>query len=304
MKVDYYYSLLMKAVAGKDPAARDQIYNDAYGVIRKSDLTRETAASHAAALETAIRQIEDDIAAENNIATEEAKSATAISEVSSTGRNWKPLLFGACAVLAVIAVSTLLYGYIVTKGPGIVGASVGASSSKAARVREEDVVMADLKPGVDGGSTGEVLPFALQRQVVFYRTTIVPGSIAIDRENRFLYLIDSNNSARRYAIGIAQECLKGGSFFRVTNKLEWPDWRTSGASTKDADALLPGAGRPGSLLGARALLLDKPGLIIHGTNSPKTIGHLVASGCVRLVNDDIEDLYRRVSLETRVIFVS
>jgi lipoprotein-anchoring transpeptidase ErfK/SrfK len=163
--------------------------------------------------------------------------------------------------------------------------------------------MADLKPGVDGGSSGEVLPFALQRQVVFYRTTVVPGSIVVDRENRFLYLIDANNSARRYGIGIAQECLKGGSFFRVTNKLEWPDWRSS-AATRDADALAASAGRPGSPLGARALLLDKPGLLIHGTNSPKTIGHLVASGCIRLVNDDVEDLYRRVSLETRVVFVS
>ena len=164
--------------------------------------------------------------------------------------------------------------------------------------------MADLKPGVDGGSSGEGLPFALQRQVVFYRTTVVPGSIVVDRENRFLYLIDANNSARRYGIGIAQECLKGGSLFRVTNKLEWPDWRPSGANTKDADALLAAAGRPGSPLGARALLLDKPGLLIHGTNSPKTIGHLVASGCIRLVNDDVEDLYRRVSVETRVVFVS
>ena len=187
--------------------------------------------------------------------------------------------------------------------PGIVAAGVTKSSPKAQRERE-DVVVADLKAGIDGGSSGEGLPFALQRQVVFYRTTIVPGSIVVDRENRFLYLINGNNSARRYGIGIAQECLKGGSFFRVTNKLEWPDWRPSGLNTKDADALLGAAGRPGSLLGARALLLDKPGLLIHGTNSPKTIGHLVASGCIRLVNDDVEDLYRRVSVETRVIFVS
>jgi lipoprotein-anchoring transpeptidase ErfK/SrfK len=296
MNVDYYV-LLTKAVAGKDAAARDQIYRDAYGLIRKSHLTREAASSHAAALEGAIRQIEGDIAAE------EAKSAAEINEVLSTDRNRRPLVFGASAVVAVVAVSALLYGYIATKGPGIVGAGVTASSSKAQRVRE-DVVVADLKPGEDGGSTGEGLPFALQRQVVFYRTTVVPGSIVVDRENRFLYLIDANNSARRYGIGIAQECLKGGSFFRIANKLEWPDWRPSGTNTKDADALLAAAGRPGSLLGARALLLDKPGLLIHGTNSPKTIGHLVASGCIRLVNDDVEDLYRRVSLETRVIFVS
>ena len=75
-------------------------------------------------------------------------------------------------------------------------------------------------------------------------------------------------------------------------------------NTKDAAASSASAGRPGSPLGARALLLDKPGLLIHGTNSPKTIGHLVASGCIRLVNEDVEDLYRRVSLDARVVFIS
>ncbi len=297
MKVDYYYALLTKAVADKDTAARDQIYRGAYAIISKSELTQEDAASHTAALETAIRWIEDDIA------VEEARSAADVDEVLSTDKKWKPLIIGASAAVAVIAISAVLYGYISTRGPGIFGAGVTASSSKASRVRE-DVVMADLKPGVDGGSTGEALPFALQRQVVFYRTTVVPGSIVVDRENRFIYLIAGNNSARRYGIGIAQECLTGGSLFHVTNKLEWPDWRTPEGTTKDADALLPEAGRPGSLLGARALLLDKPGLLIHGTNSPKTIGHLVASGCIRLVNDDVEDLYRRVSVETRVVFAS
>jgi lipoprotein-anchoring transpeptidase ErfK/SrfK len=295
MNVDYY-ALLTKAVAGKDAAARDRIYRDAYSLIRRSHLTREIASSHAAALEDAVRQIEDELSAED------VKSAADINEVLAADRNWRPMVIGASAVVAVIAMAALLYGYVASKGPGI-SASVTSSSSKSARERE-DAVVADLKPGVDGGSTGEGLPFALQRQVVFYRTTVVPGSIVIDRDNRFLYLIDSNNSARRYGIGIAQECLKGGSFFRVTNKMEWPDWKTSGANTKDADALLTPSGRPGSPLGARALLLDKPGLLIHGTNSPKTIGHLVASGCIRLVNDDVEDLYRRVSVETRVVFVS
>src|SRR5262249_44446713 len=129
-------------------------------------------------------------------------------------------------------------------------------------------------------------------------------AISIHRANRYLYLIDANNSARRYGIGIAQECQKGGSFFRVTNKMEWPDWKNPDASAKDADALLVPTGRPGSPLGARALVLDKPGLLIHGTNSPKAMGPLVASGCIRLVNGDVEDLSRRVSVETRVVFVS
>jgi len=295
MNVDYY-ALLTKAVAGRDAAARDQIYRDARSLIRKSHLSREVAASHAAALEDAVRRIEDELTAG------EARSAADINEVLSTDRNWKPLVVGVSALVAAIALAALTYGFVISKGPGV-STSVTASSQKAARGRD-DVVAADLKPGVDGGSTGDGLPFAFQRQVVFYRTTVVPGSIVVDRENRFLYLIDSNNSARRYGIGVAQECLKGGSFFRVTNKMEWPDWKSPNVNTKDADALLVPSGRPGSPLGARALLLDKPGLLIHGTNSPKTIGHLVASGCIRLVNDDVEDLYRRVSVDTRVVFVS
>jgi len=296
MTVDYY-ALLTKAVAGKDTLGRDKIYKDAYDLItRSTHLTREAAAANVAALEAAIRRIEDEVA------VEEGRDAAEINEVlSPTGSNWKPWAVGAGVLAVAIALSVFVYGYATTRGPAI-ATSVTAPPPKPARARE-DVVMADLKPGEDGGSTGEGLAFSLQRQVVFYRTTVVPGSIVIDRENRFLYLIDANNSARRYGIGIAQECLKGGSFFRVTNKLEWPDWRSS-AATRDADALAASAGRPGSPLGARALLLDKPGLLIHGTNSPKTIGHLVASGCIRLVNDDVEDLYRRVSLETRVVFVS
>jgi lipoprotein-anchoring transpeptidase ErfK/SrfK len=300
MTVDYY-SLLTKAVSGKGAAARDKVYKDARRLIARSNLTRQVASSHLVALEDAIRRIEDDIAAEER---PEARSAEAINKVLSGGANWSRLAFGACAVIAVIALSAVLYEYVVTKGQRAVGGGVTASSRPSQR-GSVDVIMADLKPGVDGGSSSADLPFSLQRQVVFYRTAVVPGSIVVDRENRFLYLIDSNNSARRYGIGIAQECLKGGSFFRIASKLEWPDWRPSSAdAAKDAGTLVAATGRPGSPLGARALLLDKPGLIIHGTNSPNTIGHLVVSGCIRLVNDDVEDLYRRVSLESRVVFVS
>ena len=294
MNVDYY-ALLTKAVAGKDGTARDKIYHDAWNLIRKSpQLTREAAASHAAALEDAIRRIEDEFAAEN------AQAAADVNAVLSTDRKGRSLIFAAAAVVVLVATSAVIYGYV---GKHPAGAGVTASSSKVPRGRD-DTVVADLKAGVDGGSTGEGLPFAFQRQVVFYRTTVVPGSIVIDRDNRFLYLIDSNNSARRYGIGVAQECQVGGSFFHITNKLEWPDWTTAGTNIQDANALRASTSRPGSPLGARALLMDKPGLLIHGTNSPKTIGHLVASGCIRLVNDDVEDLYRRVSLDTRVVFVS
>src|SRR5271169_2211567 len=301
MTVDYY-SLLTKAASGKGAVAREKVYEDAHRLIARSNLTRQVASSHIAALEDAIRRIEDDIAAAEE--RDEGTSREAISSLLSSGTNWRRLAFSAGAFITFITLALLLYEYVMTTDLRAVGGVVTASSRQLQHGRE-DFIMPDLEPGVDGGSSGADLPFSLQRQVVFYRTAAAPGSIVVDRENRFLYLIDSNNSARRYGIGLAQECLKGGSLFRITSKLEWPDWRPSSADAeKKAGNLLSAAGRPGSPLGARALLLDKPGLIIHGTNSPKTIGHLVASGCIRLVNDDVEDLYRRVSLESRVVFVS
>ena len=165
------------------------------------------------------------------------------SEVLSTGGGRTLLIAGVLAVVAVVAVAAVLYGYMRPKDSPAV--------SKAAH--EQEVAMPDLKPGVDGGSTGAGLPFALQRQVVFYRTTVVPGSIVIDRESRYLYLIESNNSARRYGIGIARECLGGGNLYRVANKLDWPDGKSASPNANSADALLAAAGRPGeSVLGARA----------------------------------------------------
>jgi lipoprotein-anchoring transpeptidase ErfK/SrfK len=301
MTVDYY-ALLTKAVSGKAAVAREKVYKDAHRLIARSNLTPLVASSHIAALEDAIRRIEAEIAAAEE--RNEGTSAEAINRLLSGGTNWKRLALSGCAFITFIALALLLYEFVTTPDLRAVGSIVTASSRQLQRGRE-DFIMPDLEPGVDGGSSGADLPFSLQRQVVFYRTTVAPGSIVVDRENRFLYLIDSNNSARRYGIGLAQECLNGGSLFRITSKLEWPDWRPSSTDAeKKASTLLGAAGRPGSQLGARALLLDKPGLIIHGTNSPKTIGHLVASGCIRLVNDDVEDLYRRVSLESRVVFVS
>jgi lipoprotein-anchoring transpeptidase ErfK/SrfK len=298
MSVDYF-SLLTKAVAGKDAVERDKIYKDACDVIARAKLPREVSASHIVGLKEAIQRVE------SGIVDEEArgqKSVAEISQVLSTGWKWKPYMIGAFALFAAVTITVFTYGYIGIKTPGPAG--VTAQSLKAMRA-SDDVIVADLKPGIDGGSSSEGLAFALQRQVVFYRTTVAPGSIVVDRENRFLYLIDGNNSARRYGIGIAQECLRGGSLFRVTNKLEWPAWQSSSVmNVKDGDSLLAATARSGNPLGARGLLLDKPGLLIHGTNSPKTIGHLVASGCIRLVNDDVEDLYRRVPLDTRVVFIS
>src|SRR5262249_47959776 len=147
MNVDYY-ALLSKAVTGKDAAARQAIYNDASNLIRRSHLSREDIASHNAALNSAVRRIEAEFA------TEDARSAEEIAEVlASPDRNWKPLIVGVSALVAAIALGALTYGYLVSQTPRVASADVKASPQKVERARA-DVVAADLKPGVDGGSTG------------------------------------------------------------------------------------------------------------------------------------------------------
>ena len=145
MTVDYY-SLLTKAVAGKDAVARDQIYKDAFSLITRSHLTREAASSHAAALEDAVRRIEDDIAAE------EANSAAANQRSVVDGQELEALAIGAGAVARRHRPVGFGLRLCRNQRPRIVAASVKAPSPKAQRGRE-DVVMADLKPGVDGGSS-------------------------------------------------------------------------------------------------------------------------------------------------------
>src|SRR5258708_29240037 len=120
MTVDYY-SLLTKAVAGKDGVARDEIYKDAFSLITRSHLARAAASAHAAALEDAVRRIEDDIAGE------EANSAAAINEVLSTGRNWKPL---------VIAAALLIHG---TNSPKTIGHLVASACIRLVNDDVEDL---------------------------------------------------------------------------------------------------------------------------------------------------------------------
>lgn len=155
------------------------------------------------------------------------------------------------------------------------------------RVSTEEVVISDG-------------PF--RRQLVFFRTTDAPGTIEIHTSERFLYLVLGNNRALRYGIGVGREGFQWSGLVKVVRKAEWPDW-TPPPEMIARQPYLPRfmAGGPGNPMGARAMYLGGTVYRIHGTNQPETIGESVSSGCFRLANGDVVDLYSHVDIGTKVV---
>jgi lipoprotein-anchoring transpeptidase ErfK/SrfK len=142
----------------------------------------------------------------------------------------------------------------------------------------------------------------LKRQVVNYRTTEAPGTIIVDTPNTFLYLVMPGGKAMRYGIGVGREGFTWSGVKTVERKAEWPDW-TPPAEMIARQPYLPRfvAGGPTNPLGARAMYLSGSVYRIHGTNAPSTIGGRVSSGCIRMVNEDVIDLYNRIQVGTKVV---
>ncbi|MFG1401075.1 L,D-transpeptidase [Xanthobacter sp. V0B-10] len=143
---------------------------------------------------------------------------------------------------------------------------------------------------------------AFRRQPVYFRTTEPPGTIIISTNERFLYLVQGDNRAIRYGIGVGRDGFQWSGLKSIERKAEWPDWRPP-SEMIERQPYLPRfmAGGPGNPMGARALYIGGTVYRIHGTNQPQTIGYAVSSGCFRLVNSDIIDLYQRVPVGTKVI---
>ncbi len=146
------------------------------------------------------------------------------------------------------------------------------------------------------------LPARLKRQVVNYPTREAPGTIIIDTPNTYLYLVLGGGQAMRYGIGVGREGFTWSGTQTIAKKAEWPDW-TPPPEMIARQPYLPRhmAGGPGNPLGARAMYLGGTIYRIHGTNAPGTIGTRVSSGCLRLTNEDVIDLYSRVQVGTKVI---
>jgi len=146
------------------------------------------------------------------------------------------------------------------------------------------------------------VPDRLRRQEVAYNGPESPGTIVVDTRARFLYLVQPGGKAIRYGIGVGREGFTWKGRETVSMKREWPSWRPPATMLKRQPELPRFmAGGPKNPLGARALYLGNTLFRIHGTNQPSTIGKAVSSGCIRMMNQDVIDLYNRVTVGTPVV---
>lgn len=198
--------------------------------------------------------------------------------------------------------------------PGYEGAYATAPSGRrvfyvpAPREEEEDDTYYQPQqaepqqaPGTAQGNVAQLEP-RFRRQIVPYHGQYKAGTIVISTAERFLYLVQEDGTALRYGVGVGREGFSWHGENKIARKAEWPDWRPPAemiARRPDLPRFMPGG--PSNPLGARALYLGTSLYRIHGTNEPHTIGKAVSSGCIRMVNEDVIDLYSRVGIGTRVV---
>jgi lipoprotein-anchoring transpeptidase ErfK/SrfK len=228
------------------------------------------------------------------------------------GRKTDTLILPMAGKVAVVAIAIAALGYGLLSHPANVQPVRMPSARQAllppppAPARTPAAVPASAPastpaPQLETQKTAEA-PGRLVRQVVDYVSHEPPGSVVIDTENTFLYFVLNGGQAMRYGIGVGREGFTWSGEQSVARKTEWPDWRPP-ADMLSRQPYLPRfmAGGPGNPLGARAMYLGETEYRIHGTNRPETIGKRVSSGCIRLTNEDVADLYERVKIGAKVI---
>ncbi|MDC7785417.1 L,D-transpeptidase [Rhodoplanes sp. TEM] len=197
------------------------------------------------------------------------------------------------AGVATLVSGTLLCGALVSAANAN-PFSLFAPALVPAAPATETVIPRDETPGAPAAR--------FRRQIVDYKTSEPAGTIIVDTPNTYLYYVLGNGRAVRYGIGVGRDGFRWSGTQTITRKAEWPDW-TPPSEMVRRQPYLPRfvAGGPNNPLGARALYLGETIYRIHGTNAPETIGERVSSGCIRMVNADVIDLYSRVTVGTRVI---
>ena len=198
-------------------------------------------------------------------------------------------------------------GESVPRPPGDVTGTVNAPPGPVTGPQPDRGTVVAALPPEDQPESGPAkeLPPQFRRQLVDYPTTEPAGTIIIDTPHTYLFLVLGGGKALRYGIGVGREGFTWSGSERISRMTEWPDWHPP-KEMIERQPYLPRfmAGGDGNPLGARALYLGSTLYRIHGTNQPSTIGSFVSSGCIRLTNEDIEDLYNRINVGTRVVVLA
>jgi lipoprotein-anchoring transpeptidase ErfK/SrfK len=180
------------------------------------------------------------------------------------------------------------------------GAAMASLSAGSATAYEFDPLT--RQPLVQQSETFRAQSTAIPRETVNYDGRYAAGTIVISTKERRMYYVLPNGKAVKYAVGVGRPGFEWGGTKTVTLKREWPDWRPPAQMLKRRpDLPRHMAGGPDNPLGARAMYLGSTLYRIHGSNEPETIGQAVSSGCIRMLNDDVIDLYERARLGTRVV---
>jgi lipoprotein-anchoring transpeptidase ErfK/SrfK len=180
--------------------------------------------------------------------------------------------------------------------------ALGYASTSQSSFPADNMIVAPPALTDEGDGSASVVPERLRRAVVSFNTGEAPGTIVIDTGNTALYYVLGQGRAIRYGVGVGREGFTWSGVQIISRKAEWPDWHPP-AQMIARQPYLPRfvAGGPGNPLGARAMYLGTSDYRIHGTNDPSTIGKFVSSGCIRLTNEDVTDLFSRVDVGTRVV---
>ena len=273
-----YYDVLRSAVeAVPDANGREAIYNRARHAM--TDRMRSATPpipdpvikAEQAALEEVINRVEADIRGDAPV---EAASPSEIPEAELGSRRRFPRWLLGVAAVVVAGIVAVLATVFLRPAQKPIERSAGSSG-----------IEIDDRRRAASQSTDNARAYVFGRQLIYYRTTHPPGTIIIDKGQRFLYLVRPNVSATRFGIGVGKECFEMPSLMRVSRK-------AMAAPTSNDEA---------EWMGLRLMFLESDARMIHGTNRPDTIGHLVRLGCVRLTNEDVIELYNQTPIGGRVV---
>jgi lipoprotein-anchoring transpeptidase ErfK/SrfK len=209
------------------------------------------------------------------------------------------------------SITKRIQGFVMIKSAFFAGALVAATAmvvdwATAAPLSLTLHMRADqMAPVEEPTEQGYETPAQFRRQIVAYHGGEAAGTVIIDTPNTYLYYVLGQGRAIRYGIGVGRDGFRWSGVQHISKKAEWPDW-TPPPEMIARQPYLPRfmAGGPTNPLGARAMYLGSTIYRIHGTNAPSTIGQRVSSGCIRLTNEDVADLYSRVNIGTKVIVIN